>query len=65
MTVATAKRPTRRKTATPEPPKCPDCEGTGEISETVQVGSRKKRATDDRQTGLCLTCLGTGDAPTT
>ncbi|MFH8447424.1 hypothetical protein ACH4D3_40310 [Streptomyces sp. NPDC018026] len=63
--MATAKKPTtRRKTrpATPEPAKCPDCDGTGEHTETVRVGARKGRATDDRQTALCLTCWGTGHA---
>ncbi|MCX5035330.1 hypothetical protein [Streptomyces coelicoflavus] len=63
--MATAKKPTtRRKTrlVTPEPAKCPDCDGTGEHTETVRVGARKGRATDDRQTVLCLTCWGTGHA---
>ncbi|MET8956831.1 hypothetical protein [Streptomyces sp. NPDC004533] len=63
--MATTKRPSRRKTAPAAPPKCPDYQGSGETAETVQVGSRKKRATEDRQTAMCLTCLGTGDAPTT
>lgn len=58
----TAKKPAARRT--PRPKKCPDCNGTGEISETVRVGARKGRATDDRQTGLCLTCWGSGEAPT-
>ncbi|MEU9920795.1 hypothetical protein AB0H51_05665 [Streptomyces griseoluteus] len=42
---------------------CPDCSGNGEITETVRVGARKGRVTDDRQAALCLTCLGTGEAP--
>ncbi|MGW3140268.1 hypothetical protein [Streptomyces sp. NPDC001139] len=61
-----AKRPaTRRKTASvePQPAKCPDCDGRGEITEAVKVGARKGRVTDDRQTGLCLTCWGTGVDP--
>ncbi|OSC69673.1 hypothetical protein B5181_12010 [Streptomyces sp. 4F] len=60
----TAKKPnTRRKTAPPpEPAKCPDCDGKGEITETVRVGAHKGRATDDHQTALCLTCWGTGEA---
>ncbi|MFF4932271.1 hypothetical protein ACFY2H_25820 [Streptomyces griseofuscus] len=53
---------TRKKTA-PAPVSCPDCDGKGETSETVRVGARKGRATDNRQTALCLTCLGTGEAP--
>ncbi|MCX4700094.1 hypothetical protein [Streptomyces sp. NBC_01373] len=63
--MATAKKPTaRRRSPKPEPAKCPDCDGTGETTETVRVGPRKGRATDDHQTVLCLTCLGTGDDTT-
>ncbi|MFJ5534492.1 hypothetical protein [Streptomyces sp. NPDC093261] len=64
--MASAKRPApRRKTAPPkpEPAKCPGCDGNGEITEAVRVGSRKGRITDDRQSGLCLTCWGTGLDP--
>lgn len=63
MTAAKKTAP-RRKTvpAKPEPVKCPDCDGHGEITEAVKVGTRKGRLTDDHQTGLCLTCLGTGQA---
>ncbi|MGW3625468.1 hypothetical protein [Streptomyces sp. NPDC000880] len=56
--MATATRKPRAK-------KCPDCKGVGEIAETVRVGSaRKLRETRDRQAALCLTCFGTGHAPT-
>ena len=51
-----------RKTTKPKVIKCSDCDGNGEITETVRVGSRKGRATTDRQAALCLTCLGTGEA---
>ncbi|MFF3462134.1 hypothetical protein [Streptomyces sp. NPDC002619] len=51
-----------RKNAKPKPPCCPDCNGKGEIAETVRVGARKGRVTSDRQAALCLTCLGTGEA---
>ncbi|MGW1798932.1 hypothetical protein ACWCQN_23885 [Streptomyces sp. NPDC001984] len=62
--MATAKRPTaRRKTPMPEPAKCPDCDGNGEITEAVRVGARKGRVTDDRQAGLCPTCWGSGVDP--
>ncbi|HEX5568761.1 MAG TPA: hypothetical protein VFY14_17860 [Streptomyces sp.] len=51
-----------RKNAPPKPVPCPDCQGSGEIPTTVLVG-RKRRAVG-KQSGFCLTCLGTGDAPT-
>ncbi|MEV4918642.1 hypothetical protein AB0K47_17725 [Streptomyces tirandamycinicus] len=52
--MATTRKTTRTK-------KCPDCKGTGEITETVRVGSvRKARETTDRQAAFCLTCFGTG-----
>ncbi|MFD5078015.1 hypothetical protein [Streptomyces sp. NPDC058371] len=57
-----------RKAAVRKPrvKKCSDCKGTGETTETVRVGSaRKARETTDRQAALCLTCFGSGDAPTT
>jgi DnaJ-class molecular chaperone len=50
----------RKKTA-PKPAGCPVCKGTGEVSRTVHVG-RKRRAVGE-QSGLCLNCLGTGNAP--
>jgi DnaJ-class molecular chaperone len=62
-----AKKPAaRRKPARPKPApvKCSDCDGHGEITEAVKVGARKGRITDHRQAGLCLTCLGTGEAAT-
>ncbi|MER7578197.1 hypothetical protein [Streptomyces sp. NPDC126514] len=49
-------------TADPKPAKCPICQGSGEVSRTVRVG--RKRRTVGRQTGLCLACLGSGEAPT-
>ncbi|MEV7738342.1 hypothetical protein AB0O75_40865 [Streptomyces sp. NPDC088921] len=65
MTTAKKASPRRKTTAPkPEPAKCPDCDGKGEITETVQVGGRKKRLTDDRQSALCVTCWGSGEAPT-
>lgn len=52
-------------TRKPRPKKCPDCKGVGEIAETVRVGSaRRFRETGDRQAALCLTCFGSGTAPT-
>lgn len=52
-----------RKTTESKPVRCSDCEGKGEITETVRVGARKSRATSDRQAALCLACLGSGEAP--
>ncbi|MEU4150759.1 hypothetical protein [Streptomyces sp. NPDC026659] len=52
-----------RKKIPPKPVPCPDCDGRGEVTETVRVGARKGRATDDRQAALCLSCLGSGEAP--
>ncbi|MEU7381579.1 hypothetical protein AB0A91_16560 [Streptomyces sp. NPDC042207] len=49
------------KATVPEPAKCPVCHGTGEVSRTVRVG-RKRRAVGE-QAGLCLNCLGSGNAP--
>ncbi|MFF7126758.1 hypothetical protein [Streptomyces sp. NPDC008240] len=53
----------KRARPVPEPAQCPDCDGKGEIAETVRVGPRKGRATENRQAALCLICLGTGQAP--
>ena len=52
----------RKTTAKPRPKKCQDCQGTGEITETVHVGARKSRPTDHQQSVLCMTCWGTGTA---
>ncbi|MFP1627363.1 hypothetical protein ACLB9X_19850 [Streptomyces sp. 5K101] len=56
----TARRPATSK---PKPKPCPDCT-TGQVSESFQVGGRRKHQSDDRQEALCLTCFGTGQAPT-
>lgn len=42
------------------PKKCATCKGSGEVATTVRVG-RKRRAVG-QQSGLCLTCLGPGEA---
>ncbi|MBT2390137.1 hypothetical protein J7E87_12035 [Streptomyces sp. ISL-1] len=55
-----ARKAPARKTAKPKP--CPDCQ-TGQVSESFQVGGRRKRESSDRQEALCLTCFGTGQAP--
>ncbi|MFE3182534.1 hypothetical protein ACFXKR_16950 [Streptomyces violascens] len=62
MTVTAAKKPTARRAAK-KPTPCPDCQ-TGQVQESFQVGGRKKHTSADRQEALCLTCLGTGEAPT-
>lgn len=48
------------KAVKPKPAKCPTCNGTGEVSRTVHVG--RKRRPVGQQTGLCLNCLGSGQA---
>ncbi|MGW7054901.1 hypothetical protein [Streptomyces sp. NPDC054887] len=59
----TARKPTAARKRPAK--KCTDCKGTGEITETVRVGSaRKHRDTEDRQSALCLACFGTGHALT-
>ncbi|MDH6450179.1 MULTISPECIES: hypothetical protein [unclassified Streptomyces] len=61
-----AKKPVaRRRTTTavkPEPAPCRTCKGSGEVSPMVRVG-RKQRPVG-QQTGLCLACLGSGEAAT-
>ncbi|MFD8393507.1 hypothetical protein ACFV2N_30930 [Streptomyces sp. NPDC059680] len=56
-----ARKTSAAVTAEPEPAKCSTCHGSGEVSRTVRVG-RKRRAVGE-QAGLCLNCLGSGDAP--
>ncbi|MFI5792594.1 hypothetical protein [Streptomyces sp. NPDC051677] len=53
-----------RKRTKPQVAKCSDCDGKGEITETIRVGPRKGRATDHQQAAVCLTCWGSGEAPT-
>jgi DnaJ-class molecular chaperone len=64
--VTTAKKTTTRHRKTtapkPEPAQCQTCKGSGEVSRAVRVG-RKQRMVG-QQTGLCLACLGSGEAPT-
>ncbi|MBT2391415.1 hypothetical protein J7E87_18735 [Streptomyces sp. ISL-1] len=59
----TAAKRSARRTAKPKPTPCPDCT-TGQVSESFKVGTRSKRESSDRQEALCLTCFGTGQAPT-
>jgi DnaJ-class molecular chaperone len=51
---------TKKTSRAPKPKKCGPCNGSGEVATTVRVG-RKRRAVG-QQTGLCLTCLGSGEA---
>lgn len=46
----------------PKPASCPVCQGSGEVSRPARVG-RKHRVVGD-QTGMCLNCFGSGEAPT-
>ncbi|MEU6536394.1 hypothetical protein [Streptomyces sp. NPDC047000] len=57
-----------RKPATPPlpppaatPDECPVCKGSGEVARPVRVG--RNRRTVGQQAGLCLNCLGSGEAP--
>lgn len=53
-----ANKPAPGKPAAKE---CPACKGTGEVTRPVRVG-RKRRVVGE-QNGLCLGCLGSGEAP--
>ncbi|WP_433891293.1 hypothetical protein [Streptomyces sp. CA-111067] len=54
-----ARRPA--KPAEPvQPPPCTVCEGTGLVAVTVRVGRRHRPV--GQQEGMCLSCLGTGEA---
>lgn len=54
----------RKASASKEPAPCPECKKAGQVSESFKVGARSKRESSDRQEALCLTCFGTGEAPT-
>lgn len=56
------KKTTARKV--PAAKRCPDCKESGQTSESFQVGARKKHESPHKQEALCLTCWGTGEAPT-
>ncbi|KOU30888.1 hypothetical protein ADK52_03840 [Streptomyces sp. WM6372] len=61
--MSTEKKPPPRRRRSPKPapvpPSCGTCDGTGETTTAVRVG-RKHREIGATQTGLCLSCLGTG-----
>ncbi|MGW0531549.1 hypothetical protein [Streptomyces sp. NPDC003032] len=52
----------KRAPAKPAAKECPTCKGTGEVARPVRVG-RKRRVVGE-QNGMCLGCLGSGEAPT-
>lgn len=52
--------PRAPKTRAPVEPSCSVCDGTGEVSRPVRVGRRRRVVGE--QTGMCLTCFGTGAA---
>ncbi|WP_328431502.1 hypothetical protein [Streptomyces sp. NBC_00453] len=60
--MAARKTTARRKATVPQSAKCGPCNGTGEVARTVRVG-RKQRPVG-QQTGICLACLGSGEAST-
>ncbi|WP_189491343.1 hypothetical protein [Streptomyces antnestii] len=45
----------------PAAKQCDPCKGTGEVATSVRIG--RKRRVVGQQNGLCLNCLGTGEAP--
>ncbi len=61
MVTVPKRKPAARREPTAQ--QCTACKGTGEVAISVRVG-RKRRSTTDQQTGLCLACLGSGQAPT-
>lgn len=61
MSAVAAKKAPARKA--PAAKRCPDCDN-GQTSQTFQLGSRRKSTSPDKQEALCLTCWGTGQAPT-
>ncbi|WP_169801183.1 hypothetical protein [Streptomyces kanamyceticus] len=54
-----AKKPAPGK---PDVKECRTCKGTGEVARPVRVG-RKRRVVGE-QNGLCLGCMGSGEAST-
>ncbi|MEW2569669.1 hypothetical protein [Streptomyces sp. NPDC047070] len=54
-------RKTVKPSVKPSVEPCSPCGGTGEVSRTVRVG-RKQRVVG-QQAGICLNCLGSGEAP--
>ncbi|WP_202501748.1 hypothetical protein [Streptomyces sp. SID5785] len=51
---------TKKAPEPPAPAPCAVCKGSGEVSVPVRVG--RKRRVAGEQTGMCLTCLGSGEA---
>jgi hypothetical protein len=58
-----ARKTTARKV--PEaavPARCEVCKGTGQVAVNVRVGRRHRLV--GQQEGMCLSCFGSGEAPT-
>ncbi|MCQ4081309.1 hypothetical protein NGB36_12030 [Streptomyces sp. RB6PN25] len=59
----TTRRALTEPAAPPAPDPCPVCKGAGEVANTVRVGRRHRVV--GQQSGFCLACFGTGEAPAT
>ncbi|MFF8359524.1 hypothetical protein ACF063_39390 [Streptomyces chartreusis] len=55
-----AKKPRKAPAPVLEPAECKPCKGAGEVSRAVYVGRKRRPA--GQQTGICLACLGSGEA---
>jgi DnaJ-class molecular chaperone len=55
----TARKSSAKKSTPVIPVQCKPCKGTGEVSRTVYVGRKRRPAGE--QTGMCLSCFGTGE----
>ncbi len=58
--MARKKTPVPAPAEPPAPALCAVCKGTGQVAVTVRVGRRHRNV--GQQEGVCLTCLGTGQA---
>jgi len=62
MVRRTTARKAAPEAAAPDPAPCEVCKGTGQVAVTVRVGRRHRLV--GQQEGMCLSCFGSGEAPT-
>lgn len=55
---------TRKSTRPAKPSACGDCKGTATVTVPVFAGRGQRRRQVAQQDAMCLTCLGSGTAPT-